>query len=400
MIISVFFAILLLLQIAGLFFCRRERMRGHYGLAKGTVWFMFALSMVYDLILVIAVNVYGRYLGWGIILYWLIGGIFAVLSIIVLVIGLLMFRKDKKGKYQGSRKKLYITATVLLSVAFVCTMLWEMKHYQLTRTEINEPTKEDEEKGQQIALWYLRMKYGDGDYQLKNQELGARRSNGMFGGSYRGFDLTYSTSFMASEFQITVDIFDEKVLDDTFLEAYYKETEGIDDLADYLVKYKISRLNEMIPADYKATISFANYGYEKSADVLYMKIPTLQDLCESVRLEDPRFTIEKDLKTEEEFLQYLKELLICFKINFSTAKITYLQESEYFRYKFDYSKIGMIDKQAAVDHYDGFGGYVLAGKFVTSEDGTHYENVDADKLVQICINTKVYEVTLEELGLK
>ena len=60
----------------------------------------------------------------------------------------------------------------------------------------------------------------------------------------------------------------------------------------------------------------------------------------------------------------------------------------------------MIDKQAAVDHYDGFGGYVLAGKFVTSEDGTHYENVDADKLVQICINTKVYEVTLEELGLK
>ncbi|MDO5156510.1 MAG: hypothetical protein Q4D51_11150 [Eubacteriales bacterium] len=67
------------------------------------------------------------------------------------------------------------------------------------------------------------------------------------------------------------------------------------------------------------------------------------------------------------------------------------QGEKYFRYKYDYTKLGVDD------YNDAYGGYVLAGEYVPNEESTGYQLIDEDKIVNINILGHIYKVSRDEI---
>ena len=93
-------------------------------------------------------------------------------------------------------------------------------------------------------------------------------------------------------------------------------------------------------------------------------------------------------------LNYLVKFTKFYIKDFDTSNITYLQTNKYFRYKYDYTKLGVNDYS---DQYDGYGGYVFAGNIKYSEEQGHYVTEDEDTIVRINIMGEVTTFNLKDI---
>ena len=72
----------------------------------------------------------------------------------------------------------------------------------------------------------------------------------------------------------------------------------------------------------------------------------------------------------------------------------YSQTDKYFRYKYDYTKLGVYNY---TDQFNGYGGYVLAGDYKYSEEKGHYVLINEDKIIRINIMGKVTTFNVEDI---
>ena len=129
-------------------------------------------------------------------------------------------------------------------------------------------------------------------------------------------------------------------------------------------------------------------------DINYGQIPNIDELSNFVELHDPKIEIKEDLKTKDELLNYLVKFSKFFIKDFDTSNITYSQTSKYFRYKYDYTKLGVNNY---TDQYNGYGGYVLAGNYKYSEEQGRYVVEDEDTIVRINIMGNVTTFNIEDI---
>ena len=129
-------------------------------------------------------------------------------------------------------------------------------------------------------------------------------------------------------------------------------------------------------------------------DKNYGQIPTIDELSDFVELRDPKIEIKEDLKTKDDLLNYLVKFSKFFIKDFDTSNITYSQTSKYFRYKYDYKKLGVNNY---TDQYNGYGGYVLAGNYKYSEEQGRYVVEDEDTIVRINIMGNVTTFNIKDI---
>ena len=80
--------------------------------------------------------------------------------------------------------------------------------------------------------------------------------------------------------------------------------------------------------------------------------------------------------------------------DFDSSNIIYSQTSKYFRYKYDYTKLGVNNY---TDQYNGYGGYVSAGNYKYSEEQGRYVVEDEDTIVRINIMGNVTTFNYETI---
>lgn len=236
------------------------------------------------------------------------------------------------------------------------------------------------EKAKKDVMTYLELRYGNGDYKIDKIKyiggcdiLGNCRPD--------GYKINLDTNYFDKSFNVVILKGTSQIYSDNFIEVLAKEKWDIDsDIYNYIAELAFDKLNEDISKKYNVKISFDNKEVDKNFDfLLYEKLPTVDDLIESTRFYDPKIEITADLTSESQLLEFLKDFTKYYIEEFSTNQFFYSQESKYFRYKFDYGKLGVEDYK---DQYNGYGGYVFTND---------------NKTIRINIMGEVKEYTIEEI---
>jgi len=232
-------------------------------------------------------------------------------------------------------------------------------------------------KAEKDVITYLELRYGDGDFEINNTKyiggcdiLGNCRPD--------GYEVNLNTKYFDKNFNVVILKVTSQIYNDNFIDVLAKEKWNIEkNIQDYIGEIALEQLNEKIPERYNSKVSFNNKKVDDNFDfILYGKLPTIDDLIKSVKFYDPKFEINADLNSETKLLEFLKDLTKFYIEEFSSNEIFYNQESEYFRYKFDYSKLGVKD------YKDQHNGYVFS---------------DNDRNIRINIMGKVTKYTKEEI---
>lgn len=187
---------------------------------------------------------------------------------------------------------------------------------------------------------------------------------------------------------------ENKIYKDQFLNVYYKEKEDIDDLDNYLIGCEVKKLDESISKEFNASIDFNNKSMGNYKDNNYGYIPSIDEISIYAELEDPKIDIKEELTTKEELLNYLVKFTKFFIKDLDKTNIKYNQSNKYFRYKYDYKKLGVNNY---TDQYNGYAGYVLAGEYIYSYEKERYVLEDEDKIVRINILGNVSTYNLEDI---
>ncbi|MGE5455926.1 MAG: hypothetical protein ACM3O4_02300 [Ignavibacteriales bacterium] len=212
-------------------------------------------------------------------------------------------------------------------------------------------------KAEKDVMTYLDLRYGDGDFKINDTTyiggcdiLGNCRPD--------GYEITLTTKYFDKKFKIIILKGNSQIYSDNFINILAKEKWNIkEDIHDYISELSLKKLNNNVPEKYNTKISFNNMKTDENFNfIFYGKLPTIDDLIKSTVFSDPKFEINANLNTETKLLDFLKEFTKFYIEEFPKKQITYSQESKYFRYKFDYSKLGVKDYK---DQYNGYGGYVF-----------------------------------------
>ena len=255
----------------------------------------------------------------------------------------------------------------------------------------NDKIAENNAKEQIIIL--LNQQYGDGNFEIVEMVETNICYDGM-GPGCEGYEFTMSTDYLNQKFIVSLTKENFEIYENNFLDEYYKENLGITDLENYLKEYKVKKLNEIISQSFNAKIDFNNIFMDNYLDKNYGQIPTIDELSDFVELRDPKIEIKEDLKTKDDLLNYLVKFSKFFIKDFDTSNITYSQTSKYFRYKYDYKKLGVNNY---TDQYNGYGGYVLAGNYKYSEEQGRYVVEDEDTIVRINIMGNVTTFNIKDI---
>ena len=393
--ITIFYFLLLIVQIVMLVKTIKKTNKKNWSLLLSTIISSIVLVIVFFTYSWVNMN----YIGWNIISYLMISIIAGALYLLILFISIFIkVMKNKKNNVQKleenesekkSIKKCLIINILIIVITFLIALFIEDLPYNIEQK--NNKIAENNAKEQIIIL--LNQQYGDGNFEI----VGMSEKNICYGCSWMGpgvdgYEFTISTDYLDKNFVVSLTKENFEIYENDFLSEYYKEKLGITDLEKYLKDYKVKKLNEIISQSFNAEIDFNNIFMKDYSDTNHGQIPTIDELSNFVELHDPKIEIKENLKTQDDLLNYLVKFTKFFIKDFDTSNITYSQTSKYFRYKYDYTKLGVINY---TDQYNGYGGYVLAGNYKYSEEQGRYVVEDEDSIVRINImgNITTFNIT-------
>lgn len=395
--ITIFYFLLLIVQIVMLVKMIKKTNKKNWSLLLSTIITSIALVVVFFAYSWINMN----YIGWNFIAYLIINIIAIVIYILMLIISIITkVIKNKKNKTQQSeeielekkviKKSLIINIAIIL-ITFLIALFLEDLPYKIEQKN----DKLAENKAQEQIIILLNQQYGYGNFEIVEMvEKDICYGCSWMGPGVDGYEFTMSTNYLDKNFIVSLTKENFEIYENAFLNEYYKEKLGITDLENYLKDYKVKRLNEIISQSFNAEIDFNNIFMKDYSDINYGQIPTIDELSNFVELHDPKIEIKENLKTKDELLNYLVKFSKFFIKDFDTSNITYSQTRKYFRYKYDYTKLGVNNY---TDQYNGYGGYVLAGNYKYSEEQGRYVVEDEDTIVRINIMGNVTTFNIEDV---
>lgn len=395
--ITFFYFLLLIVQIVMLVKTIKKTNKKNWSLLLSTIISSIALVVVFFTYSWINMN----YIGWNFIAYLIINIIAGALYLLMLIISVVMkVIKKKKNNVQKpeenelekkSIKKGLIINILTIVITFLIALFIEDLPYKIEQK--NDMLAENKAREQIIIL--LNQQYGDGNFEIVEMvEKDICYGCSWMGPGVDGYEFTMSTNYLDKNFIVSLTKENFEIYENDFLNEYYKEKLGITDLENYLKDYKVKKLNEIISQRFNAEIGFNNIFMKDYSDINYGQIPNIDELSNFVELHDPKIEIKEDLKTKDELLNYLVKFSKFFIKDFNTSNITYSQTSKYFRYKYDYTKLGVNNY---TDQYNGYGGYVLAGNYKYSEEQGRYVVEDEDTIVRINIMGNVTTFNIEDI---
>lgn len=395
--ITIFYFLLLIVQIVMLIKTIKKTNKKNWSLLLSTIILSIALVVVFFTYSWINMN----YIGWNFIAYLIINIIAGALYLLILIISVVMkVIKKKKNNVQKSEenelekksiKKGLIINILTIVITFLIALFIEDLPYKIEQK--NDRLAENKAREKIIIL--LNQQYGNGNFEIvKMVEKNICYGCSWMGPGVDGYEFTISTNYLSKNFIVSLTKENFEIYENDFLIEYYKENLGITDLENYLKDYKLKKLNEIISQNFNAEIGFNNIFMKDYSDINYGQIPTIEELSNYVELHDPKIEIKEDLKTKDDLLNYLVKFSKFFIKDFDTSNITYSQTSKYFRYKYDYTKLGVNNY---TDQYNGYGGYVLAGNYKYSEEQGRYVIEDEDTIVRINIMGNVTTFNIEDI---
>ena len=390
--ITIFYFLLLIFQIVMLVKTVKKTNKKNWSLLLSTIITSIALVIVFFTYSWVNLN----YIGWNFIVYLIINIIAGAVYVLMLIISIIMkVIKNKEYKTQkleeNKLKKSLIITTLTIVIVFLTALFIEDLPYKIEQK--NDKIAENKAKEQIIIL--LNQQYGYGNFEIVEMvEKDICYGCSWMGPGVDGYEFTMSTDYLNKNFIVSLRKENFEIYENDFLSEYYKEKLGITDLENYVKDYKIKKLNEIISQSFNAEINFNNIFMKDYSDINYGKIPTIEELSNYVELHDPKIEIKEDLKTKDDLLNYLVKFSKFFIKDFDTSNITYSQTSKYFRYKYDYTKLGVNNY---TDQYNDYGGYVLAGNYKYSEEQGHYVVEDENTIVRINIMGNVTTFNTEDI---
>lgn len=395
--ITIFYFLLLIVQIVMLIKTIKKTNKKNWSLLLSTIILSIALVVVFFTYSWINMN----YIGWNFIAYLIINIIAGALYLLILIISVVMkVIKKKKNNVQKSEenelekksiKKGLIINILTIVITFLIALFIEDLPYKIEQKK----DRLAENKAQEQIIILLNQQYGDGNFEIVEMvEKDICYSCSWMGPGVDGYEFTMSTNYLDKNFIVSLTKENFEIYENDFLNDYYKEKLGITDLESYLKDYKVEKLNEILSQNFNAKIDFNNIFMEDYSNINYGQIPTIDELSNFVELHDPKIEIKENLKTKDELLNYLVKFSKFFIKDFDTSNITYSQTSKYFRYKYDYTKLGVNNY---TDQYNGYGGYVLAGNYKYSEEQGRYVVEDEDTIVRINIMGNVTTFNIEDI---
>lgn len=395
--ITIFYFLLLIVQIVMLIKTIKKTNKKNWSLLLSTIILSIALVVVFFTYSWINMN----YIGWNFIAYLIINIIAGALYLLILIISVVMkVIKKKKNNVQKSEenelekksiKKGLIINILTIVITFLIALFIEDLPYKIEQK--NDRLAENKAREKIIIL--LNQQYGNGNFEIVEMvEKNICYGCSWMGPGVDGYEFTISTNYLSKNFIVSLTKENFEIYENDFLIEYYKENLGITDLENYLKDYKLKKLNEIISQNFNAEIGFNNIFMKDYSDINYGQIPTIEELSNYVELHDPKIEIKEDLKTKDDLLNYLVKFSKFFIKDFDTSNITYSQTSKYFRYKYDYTKLGVNNY---TDQYNGYGGYVLAGNYKYSEEQGRYVVEDEDTIVRINIMGNVTTFNIEDI---
>ena len=395
--ITIFYFLLLIVQIVMLIKTIKKTNKKNWSLLLSTIILSIALVVVFFTYSWINMN----YIGWNFIAYLIINIIAGALYLLILIISVVMkVIKKKKNNVQKSEenelekksiKKGLIINILTIVITFLIALFIEDLPYKIEQK--NDRLAENKAREKIIIL--LNQQYGNGNFEIVEMvEKNICYGCSWMGPGVDGYEFTISTNYLGKNFIVSLTKENFEIYENDFLIEYYKENLGITDLENYLIDYKLKKLNEIISQNFNAEIGFNNIFMKDYSDINYGQIPTIEELSNYVELHDPKIEIKEDLKTKDDLLNYLVKFSKFFIKDFDTSNITYSQTSKYFRYKYDYTKLGVNNY---TDQYNGYGGYVLAGNYKYSEEQGRYVIEDEDTIVRINIMGNVTTFNIEDI---
>lgn len=395
--ITIFYFLLLIVQIVMLIKTIKKTNKKNWSLLLSTIILSIALVVVFFTYSWINMN----YIGWNFIAYLIINIIAGALYLLILIISVVMkvIKKKKNNVLKSeenelekkSIKKGLIINILTIVITFLIALFIEDLPYKIEQK--NDRLAENKAREKIIIL--LNQQYGNGNFEIVEMvEKNICYGCSWMGPGVDGYEFTISTNYLSKNFIVSLTKENFEIYENDFLIEYYKENLGITDLENYLKDYKLKKLNEIISQNFNAEIGFNNIFMKDYSDINYGQIPTIEELSNYVELHDPKIEIKEDLKTKDDLLNYLVKFSKFFIKDFDTSNITYSQTSKYFRYKYDYTKLGVNNY---TDQYNGYGGYVLAGNYKYSEEQGRYVIEDEDTIVRINIMGNVTTFNIEDI---
>lgn len=344
--------------------------------------------------------------GWYTLSFIVFAG-WAILPFLIMLVVSIIVRAVKRNKLnhisyyvgengtylQENHKPAILKVIGVVVILLVATLSIEVLSNDISLEKQQKKYDKDVAKAKVAVVDYLNQKYGDGNFSVKDVDT----PSSLFTGSpdmVSSFIFTMTTDYMKDDFEVTINRDLSDITDYEFLEKYYKEKQGVEDLEKYIGEYKIDKLNKGISKNFNSTIGFVETNIDIEKVECNGKIPTIDELSENVKLIDPRFDINEDIKSYDDLTEYLEDLTRYYITEISKEDIQYRSYTEYFRYKFDFVSLGDEDY---TDQYNGYGGYVMSGDYKYSDEKGHYEKINADTIVRIYNTRTIAVYTLDEI---
>lgn len=391
MIVSIYYVILFIAQIVLL--------RNFVG-NKDNTWltvFSLEISSIVSSVLVIFYSVFRfddfKWTSIGLI----ISSVLAMLCYMIMIGISFIIKITKKKKLEVNDVRINAVKTIfkMLGVVVLCLLTFvfaETKLYDASAREKEIIRQEELISAKQSVLNYLEKKYGSGNFSVVDVKNSGYMDS--FDDDPYTYEMILSSDYMNENFTVTVVNDSYKILEDDFLDEYYAEKLGVSNLKEYLIDYRIKELNDIMSDKFDVIISFGDQSIYDYGEEYYGKIPDLSVLAKEVKLFDPKIDINADISNKDDLLNYLVDLTRFYIKEFDKTNINYSRESEYFRYKYDYTKLGVYDY---TDQYEGYGGYVYAGEYKWSDEEGHYVQEKEDEIVRINVMGKVTTYNLSDI---
>lgn len=395
--IIIFSLFVFIIQIAILSKATKNNNKNYWSLLLSTSLLSIILLALFLLYSWININ----YIDWNFVGYLIISIVAISIYTLLLIISIILKTKIAKKKIkpeltenkneQNLTRKTILKSLLIIFISYLLAVFIEFLPYRIKQK--NDMIAENKAREQIIIL--LNQRYGNGNFEIEEMT----RKNICDGCSWMGpgidgYEFSISTDYLPNNFTVSLTKENFKIYENNFLNEYYKEKHGIPQLEDYLIKYKIHKLSEIVSHKFNAEIDFNNTFININLDKNYGHIPSIEELSNYVELQDPKFVIKDEIKTNDELLKYLLKLTKFYLTEFDTSNITYLQTNKYFRYKYDCTKLLDSNK---TNQYNDYEGYVLAGNYIYSKEQERYIVIDEDTIVSINVMDDITTLTIEDI---
>ena len=390
--IFIFYVVLLIVQVIYLIKAIKSKELKSWKLLFSTIILSVSLLFLFTLLYYIYQNDIGYDLVWYLILSIFTFVIYQLVLIISIIVRVINYKRGNivNNSDDDSIKKSIKKNAIIIVIVFIVSLLIESVPYGIK--SFNEGKNQAKAKEEVITM--LNKKYGDGNFEVEDMNVLNVCYACLFDQGIDLYEIRVKSSYLNNSFIVSLRQSDLSVLRDEFLDVYYKEKNNVDNLKVYLQDKKIEDFNSKLSKSFNIRFSFNNVYIDDYLNMDYGHVPSISELTSFVKLYDPRIEILDNITSKDDLLDYLIRLTKYYINDVDTTSISYQSDSKYFRYKYDYTKMGIYDYK---DQFSGYGGYVYAGKTIYSDELGHYVTIDEDKIIRIGIMGNITTINMEDM---